>query len=62
MRKPTSTIFGRTAEPRHPARFLSSASAGARGLRARFTSISLPASQTLLLHRLLCFFLIPSAS
>jgi len=40
-RKPTSTISGRTPELRHPpARFLSS-SAGARGLRDRFTSISL---------------------
>jgi hypothetical protein len=40
-RKPTSTISGRKPEPRHaPARFLSS-SAGARGLRDRFTSISL---------------------
>uniref|UniRef100_A0A0A9G7A6 Uncharacterized protein n=1 Tax=Arundo donax TaxID=35708 RepID=A0A0A9G7A6_ARUDO len=51
MRKPTSTISGRTPEPRHPALFLfSSSSAGARGLRDRFTSISSP---TLRLHRLL---------
>jgi len=40
-RKPTSTISGRTPPPpRQPARFLSSSpSAGARGLRDRFTSI-----------------------
>lgn len=48
MRKPTSTMCGRTA-PRHSAaRFLSSSAStpGARGLRARFTSIP-PATSSL---------------